>query len=261
MERPSNPIRQALASRGYAAGSVMHSWSPNVMEAAGYSGLDFMRIDTEHTWRQDSSLEHLIRAAYVTGIAPIVRVDRDNPALVRKALEVGAQAIIVPDIHSPQDAEAIVSAAKFPPLGRRGYSGNCWSAGWGTKAGSEWIEWSDKEPMIGAMIENQEAMGCIDQILATDGLDFVLFGPADFAMSLGWRRTAKDSDEIQDALRRTIKAARQAGKHVMLGVPTQPDELRHYRELGVTMLEFSNDLKILGDVWRKAGQALKETPR
>jgi 4-hydroxy-2-oxoheptanedioate aldolase len=236
----------------------MYSWSPNVMEAAGYSGLDFMRIDTEHTWRQDSSMEDLIRAAYLTHIAPIIRVDRDNPALIRKALEIGAQAIIVPDIHSPQDAEGVVRASKFPPIGQRGYSGNVWSAAWGTRAGAEWIEWSDTQPMIGAMIENHSAMDCITQILATEGLDFVLFGPADYAMSLGWRRPAKESKEVQDALKRTIEAAALAGKHVMLGVSTDPEELRRYRGLGVTMFEFSNDLRVVGDVWGKARVALGE---
>ena len=61
--------------------------------------------------------------------------------------------------------------------------------------------------MIGFMIENHQAMTCIDEILAVEGLDFVLFGPADYAMSLGRRQPAKDSDEVQSTLRRTIEAA------------------------------------------------------
>jgi len=257
MERKPNPLRQALAVRGYAAGSVMYSWSPGVMEAAAYAGLDFMRIDTEHTWRQDASAEHLMRAALLAGIMPIIRVDRDSPALIRKALEIGAGGIIVPDVHSPEDAESVVRAAKFPPRGSRGYSGNVWSAGWGTSAGSEWIEWSDAEPLIGAMIENHEAMQCIDQILATQGLDFVLFGPADYAMSLGWRRTAKDSPEVQAAIQRTVEAAARSGKHVMLGVSGAQDELLRYQEMGITIFEFPNDLKVLGDAWGKSRGALQ----
>lgn len=226
------------------------------MEAAGYSGLDFMRIDSEHTWRQDSSMEDLIRAAHLSGIAPIIRMDRDSLGLVRKALEIGAMGVIVSDIHSPQDVEDVVRASKFPPLGHRGYSGYCWSAGWGTSAGADWIEWSDDEPMIGAMIENLSAVEGLDRILAIEGLDFVLFGPADYAMSLGWRRTAKDSDEVQHALRLTVEAARRAGKHVMLGVSTDDHELRRYRELGITMLEVASDLKVLEDVWGRTQKAL-----
>jgi len=249
MERKPNKLRAKLKSVGFAAGSVIFSWSPNVMEVAGYAGLDFMRIDNEHAWRQDSSVERLLRAANWAGIVPIMRVDKDNPYLIRKALEIGAGGIIVPDVHTPEVAEAVVRASKFPPRGIRGYSGNCWSAGWGMAAGREWVEWSDTEPMIGVMIENHKAMKCIDEILAVDGLDFVLFGPADYAMSLGWRQPAKDSDKVQGALKRTIEAAQKADKHVMLGVGVGESDIRRYQEMGVTMFEFISDLEILASVW------------
>jgi len=184
MKRQPNELRSKLKSVGFVTGSVMYSWGPNVMEVAGNTGLDFMRIDSEHAWRQDASMEHLVRAANCAGIVPIIRVDKGNPHLIRKALEIGAGGIIVPHIHTPEAAVAVVRASKFPPRGFRGYSGHCWSAGWTTAAGREWVEWSDAEPMIGVMIENHQAMTCIDEILAVDGLDFVLFGPADYAMSL-----------------------------------------------------------------------------
>jgi 2-keto-3-deoxy-L-rhamnonate aldolase RhmA len=106
--------------------------------------------------------------------------------------------------------------------------------------------------MIGVMIENHRAMACIDDILAVDGLDFVLFGPADYSMSLGWRGPAKERDEIQAALQRTIVAAKKAGKHVMLGVGTGEDDIRKYHDMGVTMFEFASDLRILASIWEQA---------
>ena len=62
------------------------------------------------------------------GIVPIVRIDRDDPFLVRKVLEIGAGGVIVHDVSSATQAESAVRAAKFPPLGNRGLSRNCWSA-------------------------------------------------------------------------------------------------------------------------------------
>ena len=108
---------------------------------SGLAGLDYLRIDNEHAWRQDGTLEHLIRAAIMGGVVPIVRIDRDNPYLLRKALEIGAGAIIVPDVCTVEEAESVVRAAKFPPRGSRGYSGNCWSAGWGARAVTQWLSW------------------------------------------------------------------------------------------------------------------------
>ncbi|MHC4714587.1 MAG: HpcH/HpaI aldolase family protein [Planctomycetota bacterium] len=261
MKREPNRLRRKLAAGSPVIGSVIYSWSPNVMEAAGYAGLDFMRIDNEHAWRQDSSAESLMRAADVVGVDAILRIDKENPYLVRKALEIGAGGIIVPNVYSVEAAENVIRAAKFPPRGIRGYSGSCRSGGWGSRAGAEWIDWSDAEPMIGVMIEDERAMSCVDGILAVDGLDFVLFGPSDYSMSLGLRRPAKNSDEVQGALKKTIAAAKAAGKHVMLGVGTSVEDINRYIEMGVTILEIGNDLGILRAFWsRMRGEVLGKSP-
>jgi 4-hydroxy-2-oxoheptanedioate aldolase len=257
MKCKPNKARAKLAAGQLVTGSAVFSWSPNVMEVAGYAGLDFMRIDNEHAWRQDSSLEHLIRAAVVADVVPIVRIDKDNPYLVRKALEVGAGGIIVPNISTPGEAEAVVRAAKFPPRGERGFSNNCFSGGWGAAGAAEWVEWSDTEPMIGVMVETVEAVECIDEIMAVDGLDFALFGPSDYSMALGLRRPAKNDERVQHALLKTTAAARRAGKHVMYGCGTGAEDVRQAVEAGVTMLELSNDLAILGAVWRKSAGAVQ----
>lgn len=252
MHLKPNKVRATLAAGKTVTGSAVFSWSPNVMEVAGYAGLDFMRIDNEHAWRQDSSLEHLIRAAVVADVVPIVRIDKDNPYLVRKALEVGAGGIIVPNVSAPADAVDVVRAAKFPPRGERGFSNNCFSGGWGSAGAAEWVQWSDTEPMIGVMVETVEAVESIDEIMAVDGLDFVLFGPSDYSMALGLRRPSKNDERVQRALLRTTCAARKAGKHVMYGCGTGTEDTRQAVEAGVTMLELSNDLAILGAVWRKS---------
>lgn len=256
MQRKPNKLRAKLKNGELVTGSVLYSWSPNVMDAAGYAGLDFMRIDNEHAWRQDASAEHLIRAAQLADVVPIMRVDRDNPYLVRKALEIGAGGVIVPDVHSPEDAENVVKASKFPPRGIRGYSGSCWSGGWDSKSGAEWVQWSDTQPMIGVMIENKAAMGCINEILDVDGLDFVLFGPADYSMSLGLGRPSKNHEKVQEALRMTIGAAQKAGKHVMMNPGVNTEELQKYVDMGITMLELSNDVSIVNMVWGKTNNAI-----
>ena len=94
-----------------------------------------------------------MRAAYVGGIVPLLRIDRDNPYLVRKALEVGAGGIIIPHVNTAKEVEEIVQAAKFPPKGHRGYGGLCWSGKWGADAGPEWVRWSDEETLVLIMID------------------------------------------------------------------------------------------------------------
>jgi 4-hydroxy-2-oxoheptanedioate aldolase len=256
MFQKPNIFRQKLNSGQTLIGTVMLTWSPAVMELAGLAGLDFVRIDNEHSWRQDSSAEHLMRAANLMGIMAIMRVDRDNPYLIRKALEIGALGVLVPDVHDAKEAEAIVKAAKFPPMGTRGYSGQNWSGGWGTRAGRPWVEWSNSEPMIGVMIENKAAIKNLDDILAVDGLDFVHMGPADYSMSLGLGAPDKNHPEVQRAINKVITTARKRKIPVVLGVGQNIEQINKYKDMGVNMLELASDLTILHSNWSKIKNAI-----
>ena len=97
MRRP-NKVREKLARGQVAVGTAIYSHSPAMVAAAGYAGIDFVRIDTEHSWRRDDSLENMINAAIIADVVPIVRVDRDDPFLVRKVLELGAGGVLIPNV-------------------------------------------------------------------------------------------------------------------------------------------------------------------
>lgn len=259
MEFKKNSLREKIKGGGIALGTAMYSFSPAIMEVAGYTGLDFCRIDNEHAWRQDESAENVIRAALLSGICPLLRVDRDNPYLVRKALEAGAGGVIVPHVHDQKDAEAIVAAAKFPPFGKRGYGGLCLSGQWGVNGGTEWMEWSNAETLVIPMIEDISAMDHIDAIAATEGVDALFFGPADFSVSLGIPLQT-GNEKVIGNLRKVIEAADKYGKFVIYpgaGFP-QWETVLKCRELGVKAIELGHDVTILKAVWAKAIQAMKQ---
>ena len=251
MERKENKLKKILKEGKVVFGSCICSFSPSLVELAGFCGLDFCRIDNEHAWRQDESLDNMMRAAVVGDIAALPRIDKGNPYLIRKVYEIGASGFIIPDIQSSEEVKEIIQAAKFPPDGNRGYSGNCFSAGYGTHAGEEWIKWSNKELLIGVMIEDQEAIKDIDHIMALKGLDFVLFGPADYSLSIGLSAPNKNHPKVQDALKRTIEAAKKNNKYVMIGVgfPWE-EEAQKYIDLGCQMIEIGHDYSILKTVWK-----------
>jgi 2-keto-3-deoxy-L-rhamnonate aldolase RhmA len=253
MEFKKNSLKEKIKGGGIALGTAMYSFSPAIMEVAGFTGLDFCRIDNEHAWRQDEGTENVIRGALLSGIVPLLRVDRDNPFLVRKALEAGAGGVIVPHVHDRKDAEEIVQAAKFPPFGKRGYGGLCLSGQWGVNGGTEWMEWSNAETLVIPMIEDISAMAHIDAILSTEGVDAVLFGPADFSLSLGL--------PLQTGHEKVIgEAADKHGKFVIYpgaGFP-QWETVHMAKELGVKAIELGHDVTILRAVWAKTIQAMKK---
>jgi len=247
-----NNLKEKLSKGHFALGSAVFSWSPNMAEMAGYSGLDFIRIDTEHAWRKGSEIENIIRAAHLTKVLPIVRIDGNDSNLPRKAFEIGAGGIIATEINSVDDAKSLVDNAKFPPVGIRGYSGNCWSGGWGKRAGPNWVEWSNRELLVGIMVECPRAIDQVEEILAVDGIDFALFGPADFSMSLGLGKPSKNHPRVQDALNKTITAARNNGKHVMYNPGVSKEQIQEAIDIGITMIEVGNDLGIAGQVWESS---------
>lgn len=240
-----NRVRHKLRAGARVVGTAIYSASPNMVEAVGRSGIDFIRIDTEHGWRQDDSLDNMIRAANYTGITAIVRVDRDDANLVRKALELGAGGIVVPHVYTADYAREVVASAKFPPRGVRGFGNLCSSGAWGAVPAAEWVSWSDSEPVIGVMIESVQAMDEIEAIMAIDGLDFALFGPADYSLSLGLGAPQTEHPKVQEGLDRTIAAARKAGKHVMFGVGYDEAKAKAYVERGVSMIEIGHDVAIV----------------
>lgn len=249
-DRP-NPLRQRLA-RGPVFGAASFAWSAGVVEFAGLAGLDFVRLDTEHAWRRDDALEQMVRAAWLAGTVPVLRVDRGDPTLVRKALEIGAGAVLVSDIRGPEEAARVVAAARFPPLGTRGFSGNNFSGGWGAYPPADWIAWSNREPMVGVMVEHPEAVDRVEEIAATPGLDFVHFGPGDYSVAIGLPGPARRDARVEAAMARTISAARAAGLHAVANGGSDGADAARALALGADMIELGNDISALVSTWRVA---------
>ena len=251
-----NKLRKIIEEGEIALGTGMYSFSPALVDVAGFCGLDFCRIDTEHAWRQDGTLEHMMRAAAISDIVALPRVDR-NPDLIRKVLEVGAGGLIVPHILNAEEVAGVVRAAKFPPQGNRGFGSLCFSGRWGTRSGTEWIKWSNEETMVGVMIEDYRAVEKIDEIMSVDGLDFVLFGQSDYSVSLGIPLQTMHP-KVMEGLKKTIRAAETHGKYVMKGVGFPwVKNAKKFIEMGCQLIEIGHDITLLSSMWKKLGQKIK----
>ena len=257
-------LREKLRSGQCVFGTAIYSYSPNMVEAAAQSGIDFVRIDSEHAWRRDDSMDHMVRAALLAGVTPLIRIDRDDHYLARKAFEIGAGGIIVSNVTSVEEAKSIVSDARFPPVGRRGVGTLCLAGRWGQVDEQSWVDWNNREPLVGIMIESRDAVDDIEAIMAVDGIDFALFGPADYGMSLPNRDPGYLAEQKQLALARTALAARRAGKHLMFGVPLVEGTVEKAVGLGVDMVELSHDVvmvrTLLGAQIAKHGQTKSVAP-
>jgi 4-hydroxy-2-oxoheptanedioate aldolase len=257
MKRKPNKLTEIISKGEVALGTCVYSFSPAIIELAGFSGMEFCRIDNEHAWRQDHTTEDMIRGALLAGIVPLLRVDRDNPYLIRKALEAGAGGVIIPHAHDKEDVQRMVEAAKFPPVGNRGFGGLCLSGKWGVDGGKEWMEWSNEEQLVIPMIEDVSAAEKIDEIIGTAGVSGVFFGPADFSISAGVPLQTSH-DKVISALKKVIEAANKYEKFVIypLGFP-QWEKVEEVKELGVHAIEIGHDVSILKSIWQKTLKAFR----
>lgn len=177
------------------------------IEFAANAGWDLVLIDQQHGFGGQSELLNGLTAARAGGVPAAVRVAWNDPALIGRAMDAGAHAIVCPMINTADDARALVQAAKYPPLGGRSwgpYRAALLHEGDPLTVANDWA-------LTFAQIETAEAAENLDAILAVDGLDGVLLGPNDLAISMRGDKQI-DAPNVMTAIEDVRARATAAGK-------------------------------------------------
>lgn len=178
-----NPLKQKIKRGELVFGTAIPVASPRVAAAACAADIDFLWIDTEHSPFGTESLETVPALVRQLGVAPLIRVAWNDPALIKKAYDVGAVAVMVPQVNTAEEAAKAVEYAFYPPIGQRGVSPN-----WPALVGEDWpgvIKSANEETVLFVQIESEEAYGNLDEIAAVPGIDVLFVGPMDLSASLG----------------------------------------------------------------------------
>lgn len=231
-------FRAALDSDKGALGPFMITSDPAFVEAAGYAGYDFVLLDMEHGPGSFQNLQQLIRGANVAGVCPVVRVPRGSDIWIDRALDVGAGAVMIPQIDTAEQARAAVTAAKFSPVGMRGTCRFVRSAGYGAVPGSEYFS-KAQETMVIVQAEGKKAVENLDEILEVPGIDVIFVGPYDLSSSLGHVGEI-DHPEVVACIKGILAKANAKG--VKLGCFADTVEGgKKWRDLGVKFIGYSCD--------------------
>lgn len=239
-----NTLKEKMKSRP-VFGMTIYSNCPQFIECLGYAGFDFVFLDAEHCPWETTDLREAILAARISGISPLVRVTEPDMIQIRKALEMGAEGVIVPHVRTLEDMKMCVRAAKFPPKGRRGFDTTVRAAQFGMGLdGQEFVKTANETELVIPMCEDFEFGDQMDELMAVEGIDAINFGPADYSMSVntptGYDMKNSDTDEV---LERIIKIAEPKGIGVM--APAVPPTLEHAERLihkGVNMVIMGSDM-------------------
>ena len=177
-----NGLKQKLKNGEVALGPFVNLASGALIEIAAYAGFDFVILDTEHGPLDIPSVEDLCRTAQGVDITPVVRVRENDPAQILRALDIGAGGVQVPQICKGSDAEAVVHAAKYAPLGMRGVSPYTRAARYFSE-GPKIFERLNAESMILVHVEGVEGLENLDEIVSVPGLDVIFLGPYDLSVT------------------------------------------------------------------------------
>ncbi|MBT3942686.1 MAG: hypothetical protein HOF43_08235 [Chloroflexi bacterium] len=181
-------------------------------------------FEGEHNLVSPPNIADLTRAADLAGTTSIVRVNRVEEGIIYQALDLGAQGVAVPHVDTREDAETVVRAAKFSPLGKRGMYGSRQGLG-----DPEFFTKANDETLIVVFIEDVIALDNLDEILKVDHIDVFLVGPGDMSQSMG-HLGEPFHPEVTRALEDAVKQIVSAGR--IPGTVGNHSNVARYMELG-----------------------------
>lgn len=206
-----NIVKTRLKNNQPVLGVLSNSTDPTVAEICGFSGLDFYMIDGEHSPITTAQVQEVVRACEVSGITPLARVRSNDPKLILQFLDAGVMGIMMPGINTVAEAEALVRAVKYPPLGKRGF-GPARSSDYllGAMSQGEYVQYANEQTLVLPQLEDKEAIDNLDSLLTVEGIDGFIIGPRDLAMSMGYY-DGPAHDEVKRTIAGVVEKIRQAG--------------------------------------------------
>ena len=206
-----NSLKRKLAAGQVVYGPFMNCSYGAMIEIVGLAGFDFAIIDMEHGPLATQTAEDLCRAGLLGGLAPIVRVRKNDGPQIQRALDIGSAGVQIPQIETRADAELAVRSAKYVPLGMRGLS-------FYTRAGDYTIngiqgltDQLNAEQLVIIHIEGVRGLENLAEIVQVPNLDVIFLGPYDLSQSLGIPGQVNDP-RVTAGMQRAIEVIRAAGK-------------------------------------------------
>lgn len=183
----TNRVKDAIRAGRKAYGLRLTFPSPELIDMLEPVDLDFVFLDCEHGILDMAAIENACRAADLTGPTPIARIPDIGTGTITQFLDRGIRGLIGPHIETKADAQQLVDAALFGPAGHRSFGG---ARGTNYQSGIDdmpaFLAACNDSILIGAMLESRLAIDNLDDILSVPGIDYLMFGPADFAQDLGY---------------------------------------------------------------------------
>ena len=249
MKYKSNGLRERLQSGKKIVGTWAQISSPDIVEMQGAAGFDFTIIDLEHGSFYFETAVQMLRAADAAGIVPVVRVPDKNTSVIMRILDAGAMGVLVPGVGSKSDAEEVVAAVRYSPLGNRGACPGIRAAGHFAENWPEFVAWSNENVLVWLLVEGTEGIDHFDEILEVPGINAIMMGPFDLSQAMGYPGQTSHP-AVVEKLQMIVKKAQAKGiDMVVVPFARTPEDLRHelnsWLDMGCRIFTAGSDKRIL----------------
>lgn len=242
MDMPINRFKQWLNDDSPAPlGSWLMSASPNVAEAMGCAGFDYLVLDMEHVPVDVPQAIAIMQAVAGTPAEIVVRLPWNDPVMVKRVLDAGAQTLMFPYIQNADEARQAVSSVRYPPLGRRGVAAVHRASRYGNVSG--YLQHADREIAVLLQLETPQALGELEHMAQVEGVDAFFVGPGDLSAAMGHIGDIRHPD-VQAAITDTLERARRLQKPCGI-VGADPELVTGYMERGFRYVAVGSDISLM----------------
>lgn len=236
--------------------ALLSARTPDVPAIAAACGYDAIYVDLEHTTTSLDTAQMLCLSALGAGIAGLVRVPSQDPSIIARVLDGGAVGIIVPHVNSKEEAEGVVQAARFPPIGSRSISGPNAVSGYAPRRAPQLVELLERRTVVAVMIETPEGVEASDSIASVDGVDMILIGPSDLTAGMGIH-AQYENEHFHRAVESVAAACRSHGVALGIAGIKSVDLLNRFVGLGLRFISAGTDIGMMTEAATARAQALR----
>ena len=240
----TNSVRAKLKRGQQSIGTWLTLPDPIAARLMSQVGFDWLTVELEHAPVNLETAAQSFVAIVAGGAVPLVRVPWNSAENIKRVLDNGAWGVIVPMVNSREEAEAVVAAARYQPLGQRTVGGQLHAVSFDADPATYYARAND-EILVVVMIEHVRAIENAEAILSVPGVDAFFIGPNDLTNSMGRPPVFENDDpEFAAALKHVCEVGKKYGVASGIHVATAEAALRRSAE-GFQMIAVASEAGLM----------------
>ena len=230
--------------------------TPAVLTLLRAAGLDFVRVDMEHSSFSMETVADMATLARALDFPMVVRPPEGNREWITRLLDAGVWNLHIPQVDTPEQAAAVAACCRYAPLGERGMYGFGPHTEYRTLPPTEHMAAANARVHVTVMLESKRAFERLDEIASVPGIDALTLGPTDLAQDLGVLGTSSQREALDEYRRRLVAAAVKHGKAVAM-ITDSVEGVRQMIAVGATIINYGSDAGVLRSTYASVVEEIR----